>query len=281
MVKDKNSRIAKNRNDSKFINVLFVGDICGRPGRQMFAKQIKRLRGKYDIDIVMSNVENAAHGRGVTEKIVKELLDYGVDFMTAGNHIWRCKDFREVLSGRYPVIRGINYPDDLPGKGWGVVDLGSKGKVLIIQLIGWGYMNERTITEPFRKISEFLKEIDIDEYSATIIDFHAEATAEKVGLGLFLDGQVSAVIGTHTHIPTADERVLPNGTAYITDVGSVSPLDSVLWVKKEIIFQQNMYPYSSRYDIQEEGDVRFDSVFMKFDIDTHKACGIRRLNFIK
>lgn len=262
------------------ITVLFIGDVCGRPGREALAKQVKKIKHKYDVDLVITNIENIAHGRGATVKTVQEMLSVGVDFMTAGNHIWRRADFEEILGGSYPVIRGLNYPDDLPGKGWGIVDLGAKGQVLVIQLIGWAFMSERTIVEPFRRIKKFLSEIEKEKYNAIIIDFHAEATAEKVALGLFLDGQVSAVLGTHTHIPTADERVLPGGTAYITDVGSVSPLDSVLWTQKEIIFQQNMYPYSPRYDIQEEGKVRFDSVLVSFG-SGGKATRIKRLNYIE
>lgn len=262
------------------IRLLFIGDVCGKPGRDAVAAAVPELRKKYDIDAVITNVENSAHGRGATVQTVNDLMGAGVDFMTAGNHIWRNDQFHEVLSGSYPVIRPMNYPDDLPGKGYGEIDLGAKGKVLIISLMGMAFFsNERTLTEPFRKIEHFLTTINPDDYSGIFIDFHAESTAEKISMGLFLDGKVSAVVGTHTHVPTADERILPEGTAYITDVGMCGPLDSVLWVKKEIIFTQNMYPYAPRYEMQEEGPKRFDSVLVEIEGPT-KAATIRRINKI-
>jgi hypothetical protein len=261
------------------IRVLFIGDVCGKPGREAVAEMVPKLKDKHDIDIVMTNIENSAHGRGSTEKIVKELISYGVDFMTAGNHIWRSNDFEAILSGDYPVIRPLNYPDDLPGKGWGEIDLGAKGKLLVVSLMGKALLNERTLTEPFRRFNKFLDSIDRDEYAGIFVDFHAEATSEKLSAGLYYDGKVSCIVGTHTHIPTADERLLPKGTAYITDVGMAGPLDSVLWVKKEIIFQQNMYPYSPRYDIEEEGPKRFDATIVDIK-DSLSALNIRRINKI-
>ena len=261
------------------IRVLFVGDVCGKPGREAVGKILKDIRKKEKIDLVITNVENVAHGRGATIDTVDEIISYGVDFMTAGNHIWRRDDFHTLLNGSYPIVRGLNYPDDLPGKGWGEIDLGSKGKFMVISLIGSEGMHERTIAEPFRCIDNFLKEVNYDEYAGILLDFHAETTSEKLAMGLFLDGRVSAVLGTHTHIPTADERVLPLGTAYINDVGAVSPLDSVLWVEKDIVFQQLMYPYSQRYEIKSDGEVRFDAVVV--DITSPKnASAIRRINTV-
>lgn len=259
------------------IKVLFIGDVCGRPGRRAVNAFVKDIRAKEGIDVVITNVENVAHGRGATPETVNELMGSGVDFMTAGNHIWRRDDFYELLSGDYPIIRAVNYPDDIPGKGFGEVDLGSKGKLLVISVMGWAGMNERTITEPFRRMDEFLKGINTDDYAGILVDFHAEMTAEKVSFGLYLDGRVSAVLGTHTHVPTADERLLQKGSAFITDVGMVGPLDSSLWVKKEIVFQQNMFPYSPRYEIEEEGSVRFDAVIVEIDSAT-SAKSIRRIN---
>ncbi len=259
------------------IKVLFIGDVCGKPGRVAVTSAVHDLVRKEKIDVVITNVENSAHGRGATVETVNELMGAGVDFMTAGNHIWRRPDHVDLLSGDYPVIRALNYPEDLPGKGFGEVDLGGKGKLLVISLMGWAGMNERTITEPFRKIDEFLKGVDYDKYAGILIDFHAESTSEKVSFGLYVDGRVSAVVGTHTHVPTADERLLPQGSAYVTDTGMVGPMNSSLWVKKEIIFQQNMFPYSPRYDIEEEGPVRFDSVLIEID-SAKSAKSIRRIN---
>ncbi|KKR05681.1 MAG: hypothetical protein UT34_C0002G0188 [candidate division WS6 bacterium GW2011_GWF2_39_15] len=259
------------------IKVLFIGDVCGKPGREAVRKIVPDLKKKEGIDVVVTNVENSAHGRGATVETVNELMGYGVDFMTAGNHIWRRDDFNELLSGDYPVIRGLNYPDDLPGKGFGEVDLGKKGKLLVITIIGWAFMNERTLTEPFRRMEQLMKQIKRDDYAGILVDFHGESTSEKVSFGLYFDGQVSTVLGTHTHIPTADERLLPKHSSYITDVGMVGPLDSSLWVKKEIVFQQNMYPFSPRYDIEEEGPVRFDAVIVEID-GPSSSKSIKRIN---
>lgn len=261
------------------IKILFIGDVCGKPGREAVSRMVPKLKEKHDIDLVITNVENLAHGRGTTVETVNEIMSYGIDFMTAGNHIWRNEEFHELLSGDYPIIRPINYPDDLPGTGYGEIDLGAKGVVLVISIMGVALMSERTLSEPFRALKGFLGGIDYDKYSAILVDFHAEATSEKLSAGLYFDGQVSALVGTHTHIPTADERVLPGGTAYITDVGMCGPLDSVLWVKKEIIYQQNMYPYSPRYEIQEEGKLRFDAVLIEAE-SPKNAVAIRRINEI-
>ncbi len=259
------------------IKVLFIGDPCGKPGRKAIKKFLPKLKEKHNIDITIVNAENIAHGRGATIKTTREIMSYGVDFMTSGNHIWRRrKEIPELFSGEIPLIRGLNYPDDIPGKGYGEIDLGSKGKLLIINLIGWAFMNERTITEPFRRITEFLEEIDKDEYKGIILDFHAESTSEKIALGLYLDGKISAVLGTHTHVQTSDEKTLPKGTAYITDVGMTGPAESILWVKPEIIFQQNMYPYSPRYDIEEQGNIKLEAVLLEIE-DASKPTSIQRI----
>lgn len=261
------------------IKALFIGDICGKPGRKAVKEVLPEIRKKEKIDVVIANVENMAHGKGVTESTVQEIMSYGVDFMTSGNHIWKRKGFEDVLSGDYPLIRPINYPDDLPGKGWGEIDLGSKGKLLIVNALGWWAMNERTICEPFRVLDSFLSSINTKDYSGILLDVHAESTAEKVSMGAHLNGKISAVIGTHTHIPTADERILTKGTAYITDVGMVGPLNSVLWVDADTIIQQNMYPYSSPYEIVETGPMRFDSVIVDID-KPNNSTNIRRINKI-
>lgn len=259
------------------IKVLFIGDVCGEPGRRAVAAFVPQIKRSEDIDVVITNIENSAHGRGATVNTVNELMASGVDFMTAGNHIWRMNDFHELLSGDFPIIRALNYPEDIPGTGFGEVDLGKKGKLLVITLMGYSGMNERTITEPFRSIDAFLKTIDYEKYKGIFLDFHAEMTSEKVSLGLYLDGRISALIGTHTHVPTADERLLQQGSAYITDVGMVGPQNSSLWVKKEIVFQQNMFPYSPRYEIEEGGPIRFDAVIVEID-SANSAKSIKRIN---
>ncbi len=260
------------------IKVLYTGDVCGSPGRDSLSKVIPSIRKKEKIDLVVCDIENLAHGKGATEKTVKEIMSYGVDFMTAGNHIWRRLDFEVLLSGEYPVIRPINYPVDIPGKGYEIVDLGKKGKVLFSIVLGRAFFHNENVTgDMIRPLENMIKETEKENLAASIIEVHAEATSEKISLGLMFDGKVSAVVGTHTHVPTADERVLPNGSGYITDIGMVGPLDSALWVKPEIIFQQLKYPYAPAYDIDESGKCRFDAVIL--EIDSGKSCSkIRRIN---
>ncbi len=261
------------------MKILFIGDICGSPGRQTVGEVLPKLRKQKGVDLVIANVENIAHGKGITEKTLREVMSYGVDFMTSGNHVWKKPGFEDILESDFPIIRPLNYPDDLPGKGYGEVDLGKKGKLLILNLLGWGGMNERTISEPFREIDAFLRSINPKDYSGILLDIHAESTAEKVSMGAYLDGRVSSIIGTHTHIPTADERILPKGSTYITDVGMTGPLNSVLWVDSDIIIQQNMYPYSPSYEIVEDGPMRFDSVILEVE-NPCKGQKIERLNKI-
>lgn len=259
------------------IKVLFVGDICGKPGRRAAMELIPQIKKEENIDVVITNIENIAHGRGATVETVNEVMYSGVDFMTAGNHIWRNTEFTDLLSGDFPIIRGLNYPDDLVGKGYGEIDLGKKGKLLVITIIGSDFMNERTISEPFRRMEALLAEVNVDNYAGVLVEIHAETTAEKLTFGLYFDGRVSAILGTHTHIPTADERLLQQGSAYITDIGMVGPKDSSLWVKKEIAFQKSMYPYSPRYEIEEDGPVRFDAVVLEIDGPTSSK-SIKRIN---
>lgn len=261
------------------IKALFIGDVCGKPGRRAVRDLLPAIKKEEGIDVVITNIENLAHGRGATVETVNELMYYGVDFMTAGNHIWRRPDFHELLGGDFPIIRSLNYPDDLPGKGFGKIDLGEKGKLLVISVIGYAFMNERTITEPFRSLDAFLKGIDSSKYAGILVEIHAESTSEKLSFALYFDGKVSGIVGTHTHIPTADERLLPQGSSYINDIGMVGPMNSSLWVKKEIVFQQSMYPYSPRYEIEEEGPVRLDAVVIEIDGPTSSK-SIKRINKI-
>jgi metallophosphoesterase (TIGR00282 family) len=260
------------------MEILFIGDVSGRPGREALAQALPRLRQKHDIDVVITNIENVTHGRGASVKHVRELLSYGVDFMTAGNHIWRHNDFEDVLGGEFPVIRPINYPDDIPGVGYGEVDLGpKKGVLLVISALGKAFIDERTASEPFRRINEFLSTVDYSLYKAILIDFHAESSSEKLSAGLYYDGKVSAVVGTHTHVPTADERILPNGTAYINDVGMAGPLNVALWLKNSIAMTRNMYPYAPTFDMEETGPRRFDAVLISTKSATQSA-SIKRIN---
>lgn len=262
------------------IRVLYIGDVSGKPGRHVLRDTLPQIREDHDIDLVVTDIENIAHGRGATVKTVKEIMSYGVDFMTGGNHIWRRPDFEELLSsGEYPIIRPANYPEDVVGKGYDIVDLGKKGKVAFIIILGRAFINDSSTTDMIRPVEKILSELEDEDLNGIVLEIHAETTSEKIATALYFDGKISAVVGTHTHVPTADERILPEGTGFITDIGMVGVMNSSLWVKPEIVQQQLMYPYAPRYDIEEEGKRRFDSVIL--DIDSKNSCNkIQRLNKI-
>jgi hypothetical protein len=244
------------------IRVLYIGDVCGKPGRQALSKLLSEIRKQERVDVIVTNIENLAHGRGATVDTVREIMSYGVDFMTAGNHIWRRPDFEELLSGNFPVVRAINYPKDIPGKGYDIIDLGEKGRLLIAEVQGRAFIQDNVTLDMIRPLDEMLSEVEDEDLAGIIVEIHAEATSEKIATALYLDGRVSAVVGTHTHIPTADERILPKGTAFIADIGMVGVMNSSLWVKPEIVQQQLKYPYAPSYEIEEDGECRFDSVLI-------------------
>lgn len=259
------------------IRILYLGDICGQPGREAVAELLPDLKKKYKVDIAVADVENLAHGRGATLDTVREVMSSGVDFMTGGNHIWRRPDFEELLGGSYPLIRAINYPDDIIGKGSYIVDLGAKGSVMFILVQGRTFMQDPVTTDMLRPIERLLESTDIDNLSGIVLEVHAEATSEKIATALYFDGKVSAVVGTHTHVPTADERILPKGSAFITDIGMVGVVDSSLWVKAEIVQQQMKYPYAPGYEIEEKGKRRLDAVLIDVE-NVGKSVKIERVN---
>jgi 2',3'-cyclic-nucleotide 2'-phosphodiesterase len=262
------------------IRIMFLGDICGKPGREVLAQSLAQIKRDENIDLCLANIENLAHGRGANRSSYEEIASYGVDAFTGGNHIFRLEDIYEYLQDPSKnLIRPANYYDDVIGRGHMVVDLGgSKGKILVISLIGKAYFNENT-EDPFRVVDRILEKYQEDEIDGIIVDFHAEATSEKIMAGWYLDGRVSAVVGTHTHVPTADERVLPGGTAFITDIGMVGPMDSALWVKKDVMVKFLKYPYPAKFEIEEEGPVRLDAVIIDV-LGRNKAKSIQRLNMV-
>ncbi len=246
------------------MNILFIGDICGRPGRDAVSQVLPKIKKEYAVDLVIANAENVAHGRGATRKTILDLLGSGIDFCTSGNHIFRNESFLDDLDDPHlPIIRPANYPDDIVGRGYDVVDLGEKGIVLIINLQGSVGQHTNLISCPFRKMDQILDEtIDLHP-TATIVDLHADFTSEKKSLGFYLDGRISAFFGTHTHVPTADERILPKGTAYVTDAGMVGPENSVLWLKNEVGVRFQKYPYATRFEMETEGPMVFNSVLVE------------------
>lgn len=255
------------------IKILAVGDVVGRPGRQAVRRLIPALRKERQIDLVMVNAENAAGGSGVTPAIADELLDYQVDVLTSGDHIWKRREIIPYLDGSESLLRPANYPEGTPGKGAAVVKTGSGQIVGVINLLGRVYM--QSVDCPFlraRAEMEKLREIT----PVIIVDIHAEATSEKLALGWFLDGKVSAVVGTHTHVQTADEKVLPKGTAYLTDLGMTGPQSSILGRKVEQIIKRFLTAMPVRFEMAEE-DVELQGAIIELNSETGRALSIERV----
>lgn len=259
------------------LKVLFIGDVCGKPGRRAIAQVLPNIKKQNHIDFVIANAENSAGGRGITRGIVRELGSYGVDFCTSGDHVWRQKSFLDDLNDpSLPVIRPANYPDDIAyGRGYEVIDLGGKGKIAIINLLGYVFMRE-LVLDPLRYADTILEKLKDEVLEGIIVDFHAETTSEKGILANYLDGRVAAIIGTHTHVPTADARILPNGSGFVTDAGMAGPVDSVLWVQKEIVIHNYKYPYKKAFKIQKSGPLMFNSVIV--EMEEGKCISIKRLD---
>ena len=199
--------------------VLVIGDVVGKPGRKAIEQLVIPLREEYVPDLVIANGENAAGGRGMTPETAQELLDSGVDVLTSGNHIWAQKEIIPYLDSQMPILRPLNYPATVPGRGYII-----RNGVAVVSLIGRTFM-DNYVDDPFRAMDKLLPDL---KTPVVIVDFHAEATSEKVAMGRYLDGRVSAVLGTHTHVGTIDNIILPKGTAYVTDIGMVGPVDSVI-----------------------------------------------------
>jgi len=259
------------------MKILFFGDIIGRIGRQAIAKVLPELKKKYEPDLVIANAENLAHGIGITEKTIKEVADAGIDVFTSGNHIWDKTEAEQVMQGKKLVLlRPANYPPGVAGIGHKLLEIGTK-KILIINLLGRVFFKE-DFDCPFRKIDEILKEYKNTKLNGVIVDFHAEATSEKNALGWHTDGRVSAILGTHTHVPTADAKILPQGTAYVTDVGMVGARDSVIGATKEPVLKRFLYQLSDALDIPEEGLCQVNAVLIDVDTKTGLAKKIERLD---
>lgn len=228
------------------IKILFIGDIVGRPGRKMIKTFLREIINTEAVDLVIANGENAAGGFGITLEVCRELLDAGIDVITLGNHTWDNRDIDRVLEQIECVVRPANYPEGTPGAGYYLAESGSGVLVGVINLLGQVYLD--ALACPFRTADHCLKQLKKKTH-LIIVDMHAEATSEKVALGWYLDGRVTAVLGTHTHVTTADERILPQGTAYITDVGMTGPLDSVLGIKPEIVIDKFLTKRPARFEL--------------------------------
>jgi metallophosphoesterase (TIGR00282 family) len=256
------------------VKVLFIGDVVGRPGREAVAAYLgTHRRGDDDIDLVIANGENLAGGKGITREVADEMFATGVNVITGGNHIWANKDVFKFIDAEERLLRPANYPDGVPGRGSGIFTAGKGFKVGVVNLIGRTF--QQSFDCPFRVGRREVARLR-EQTSIILVDFHAEATSEKNAIAWFFDGEVSAVVGTHTHIQTADERIFPRGTAFITDVGMTGPYDSVIGVKKELILDAFQTLLPVRHEIA-KGDVHLCAVEIEIDAMSGRATAIRRI----
>lgn len=259
------------------INVLFIGDVNGKPGRQALAALLPKLIKEKNVDFVIANGENSAGGFGITIKTFEEMLHYGIDAITLGNHIWDKKDVISILENDRRLIRPANLPDGNPGSGQAIFTIEKAGRKInigVINLIGRVFMT--AFDCPFKAADRVIKEM-APNAPVIFVDIHAEATSEKQAMGFYLDGRVSGVFGTHTHVQTADERIFDGGTAFISDAGMTGPFDSVIGVKKEIIIRRFLTGSPEKFEIA-EGNVRLNAVLTAVDETTGKASSIERID---
>jgi 2',3'-cyclic-nucleotide 2'-phosphodiesterase len=254
------------------MNLLFVGDIFASPGRGIVAENLRRIVAENHIDLTIANGENSAGGFGITPLIAEELFSYGADVITSGNHIWDKKEIYEYLAREPRLLRPANYSADLPGSGVYVAEARNGVKCAVINLQGRTHMPATDC--PFRKADEILAAL-APAVKVKLVDFHAELTSEKTAMGWYLDGRVSAVLGTHTHIPTADTRILPRGTAYQTDVGMTGPYNSVIGVESDIIIRRFLTALPVRMEAAKTG-AELHSVIVEVDEATGRALSVRR-----
>ncbi len=255
------------------MNILFVGDVVGRPGRLALSSRLDRLVDLHCVDLVVVNAENAAAGFGLTVDITRDILDLGVDVITSGNHIWDKKEILPYLDRQERLLRPANYPEGTPGRGWGVFSTNAGIQVGVLNLEGRVFMNN--IECPFRFADRCLEELR-KQTSIILVDFHGEATSEKVALGYYLDGRVSAVVGTHTHVQTADERILPGGTAYMTDAGMTGSRDAVIGIRKELAIEKFLSQMPVRFEVAKK-DPMLSGVLFTVDEGSGRATGVQRI----
>jgi len=255
------------------LRLLMIGDIVGRPGRRAVKQNLPDLMGDKKIDLVIANGENSAGGNGITREVAREILSCGVDVITMGNHVWNQKESYTYIEKENRIIRPGNYPPGTPGRGSCIFKARNGIDVGVVNISGRVFMQE--LDCPFRKADELVNGLK-DKADIVFVDFHAEASSEKVAMGWYLDGRVAAVCGTHTHVQTADEKVLPGGTAYISDVGMTGPTDSVIGVKKELVIEKFITQMPRRFEVA-EGLFQFNAVIIEIDIQTARALHIERI----
>lgn len=255
------------------MRIFFIGDIIGKPGRRAVSALLPSIISRYGIHFVIANCENAAAGFGVTKDVVDELRASRIDVMTSGNHIWDKKEVLEFIDEYETLLRPANYPEGVPGRGSTILLTSLKTELGVLNLMGRVFMHP--VECPFRTADKELVRLN-KKSKVIIVDMHAEATSEKQALAWYLDGRVSAVLGTHTHVQTADETILPNGTAYISDVGMTGPFDSIIGTRKDIIIKRFLTQMPMKFDVARD-DVRLQGVFLEIDELTGKCLSIERI----
>jgi metallophosphoesterase (TIGR00282 family) len=255
-------------NHQKTMSILMIGDVIGRPGRQAIHELLPGLRQQYGFNLVIANAENSAGGFGLTADTSRELLSDGIDVLTSGNHVWAQKEIIPYLDSALPILRPLNYPSGVPGRGYLMI-----GKTMVVNLIGRTFMSNYDC--PFRTMDRLLAELK-PKPPVIIVDFHAEATSEKVALGRYLDGRVSAVLGTHTHVGTIDAQILPRGTAYVTDIGMTGPTDSVIGDDTDAVIQRFLTMMPHHLSVG-QGKPVLNAIIVEIDKDSGRATGIERI----
>ncbi|MCL6479448.1 MAG: TIGR00282 family metallophosphoesterase [Peptococcaceae bacterium] len=255
------------------MRLLMIGDIVGKPGRRAVKQNLPGLVSQLAVDMVIANGENAAGGNGITRDSAQELFASGVDVITMGNHVWNKKEIYAYINQEARIVRPANYPPGAPGRGFGVFRAKNGVELGVINILGRIFMQE--LDCPFRKADELINQLK-EKVNIIFVDFHAEASSEKMAMGWYLDGRAAAVCGTHTHVQTADERILPEGTAYISDVGMTGPRDSVIGVQKELVIEKFITQMPRRFEVA-EGLYQFNAVLIDIDEALGRAVGIERI----
>lgn len=258
------------------MKVLYIGDIMGEPGRRAVGRMVPRLVAQRQIDVVIGNGENVAGGFGITPELAEDLFEMGLSVITTGNHAWDKKEILDYFPREPRLLRPANYPTGVPGYGSTIVETAGGERLAVVQLMGRAYMP--TLDCPFQVAKREVAKLK-QQTAAVIVDMHAEATSEKMAMGHYLDGDVSAVVGTHTHVQTADDQILPKGTAYITDIGMTGPLHGVIGVKKELAIEKFLTGMPKRFEVA-SGPSVFCAVLVELDARLGKAVSLERIRII-
>ncbi len=258
------------------MNILIVGDVFSKLGRTSLERNLKKIQSEKKLNFIVVNGENISHGKGMNEKHYKWLMSLGVNVVTLGNHSFNNRQIFDFIDNVNNIVRPSNLPDGTPGKGYTTINYNGL-KITVLQVIGQIFMADEA-TSPFKKAEEILNSVNSD---ITICDFHGEATSEKIAFAHHFDGKINVIFGTHTHVQTSDARILPKGTAYITDVGMTGPLDGVIGVKKEIIINRFLTGEKDRFEPEEDGKSQFCAILVEIDEVKRKVTKIDKLNVIE